>query len=125
MRVLAEWRQRTAGPVWLTAQLQFQPQDLWLGVYWKTQRSSQLLCWVFFICLVPCFPLRLDLSWSRCRRSDSLDCPMCRSRLQLHAVAPYDRPGERRTMANVIYRCPGCGFARGYGVPTSGGLAWG
>lgn len=37
------------------ARLQWNPRDMWIGVYW----SSHPLCWQLYVCLVPMFPLRV------------------------------------------------------------------
>ena len=39
--------------------LSFEPRDLWIGCYWLTDGWGLTL----YFCLVPCFPLRIDLEW--------------------------------------------------------------
>lgn len=40
--------------------LEFKPQDLWIGVFWKTTGH----CLDAWICLLPCVPLHLCVLWT-------------------------------------------------------------
>ena len=42
--------------------IKFVKQDLWIGLYWKTEQVySQQFAWfyrtTYYLCLVPCFPI--------------------------------------------------------------------
>lgn len=37
--------------------IQFVPRDLWIGLYWKTERVSRGRLDTFFVCLVPMLPI--------------------------------------------------------------------
>ncbi len=46
--------------------IQFDPRDLWIGVYWKrtsrvTTLNSDSDCYTVYLCLVPCFPIIFSL----------------------------------------------------------------
>jgi len=46
------------------AQFLFEPRDLWLGVYWKRwPKASWPKAIEFYICFLPCLPLRLYFQW--------------------------------------------------------------
>lgn len=36
----------------------FEPRDLWIGVFWDRNVRGDL---VVYLCLIPCFPLRLTV----------------------------------------------------------------
>lgn len=38
----------------------FEPRDIWVGLYWTTEHGG----WIVYLCLIPCFPLRLHRKWS-------------------------------------------------------------
>ena len=49
--------------------ISFQPRDLWIGLYWKTLRSSLSPDYLFevtgyYLCIIPCFPIH----WQRYRK---------------------------------------------------------
>lgn len=39
--------------------VEFKPQDLWIGLYWKRIGN----CWDFWLCLLPCVPLHFSMWW--------------------------------------------------------------
>lgn len=39
----------------LKAQFQFEPRDLWIGLFWRQTEMS----WHFYICIVPLLPLHI------------------------------------------------------------------
>jgi hypothetical protein len=43
----------------MTFRLEFKPQDLWVGAFWKTSSSSEGWRWHvdLWICLISCFPI--------------------------------------------------------------------
>jgi hypothetical protein len=52
----------------LTVHLEFQPRDLWIGVYYEQRHNDQhalvlpdpvVIEWHVWICLVPCLPIHL------------------------------------------------------------------
>lgn len=45
----------------ITAQVCFEPRDLWVGLYWEHREFER---WVFYLCLVPCLPLRIKFQRS-------------------------------------------------------------
>lgn len=40
------------GPYW-------EPRDVWLGVYWNRERRGRMWRTDVYVCLVPCFPIRM------------------------------------------------------------------
>jgi hypothetical protein len=44
--------------------LEFVPQDVWFGLYWKP-RYSEMFDWVHeaYVCLIPCLPLHIYWSY--------------------------------------------------------------
>jgi len=36
----------------------WEPRDLWVGLYWD---KPQFCNWYFYLCLIPCLPLRLHV----------------------------------------------------------------
>lgn len=48
--------------------LQWKPQDLWIGAYWKRVRYG-VEVWV---CLLPCLPLHLTFLYRECERCGAL-----------------------------------------------------
>ncbi len=50
---LGNWRGRWR---W---RLDYEPRDMWIGVYWKRHDQSSPLCFSFYVCLVPCFPIKV------------------------------------------------------------------
>lgn len=53
-------KDRTQGAM-LSTSVCFEPRDLWVGVYWTTNKADGDL--FVFICLLPCFPIRFH--WKR------------------------------------------------------------
>jgi hypothetical protein len=41
----------------MKAQIQFEPRDLWVGLFWRQTD----LCWHFYLCLVPVLPLHVTI----------------------------------------------------------------
>ena len=41
--------------------LEWKPQDMWIGAYWK-RLGNCVDCWV---CLIPCVPIHICVYWSR------------------------------------------------------------
>jgi hypothetical protein len=39
--------------------LEFKPQDLWVGVYWKTYPETMYKVYSIWVCLLPMVPLHL------------------------------------------------------------------
>ena len=57
----------------LKAQFQFEPRDLWVGVFWRRTK----LCLHVYICVLPLLPLHITLTtskwigkWTRSERSE-------------------------------------------------------
>ncbi len=49
------WHIRFIDLPWLKVQLQFEPRDMWVGLFWrKTQIAFHL-----YICIVPLFPIHI------------------------------------------------------------------
>lgn len=49
-------------------QLEFKPQDMWVGVFWRTEetdwRPSHIVRAIdIWLCIVPCLPLHLRVAW--------------------------------------------------------------
>jgi hypothetical protein len=49
---------------WMKAQFQFEPRDLWIGLFWR----STELCWHFYLCIVPLLPLHVTVLKSGFRK---------------------------------------------------------
>jgi hypothetical protein len=53
----------------------FEPRDIWLGLFWREDPSGtdralargdlDSTCWVIYLCLIPCFPLRIEFKVRR------------------------------------------------------------
>jgi hypothetical protein len=63
---------RTRTLVWLggyfwSCGLEFNPQDLWFGVFWRSGRDAGSHTLDLWVCLLPCLPLhiRLIAAWGR------------------------------------------------------------
>ncbi len=41
----------------MKAQVQFEPRDLWVGLFWRETD----LCWHFYLCVVPVLPLHVTI----------------------------------------------------------------
>lgn len=53
----------------VTYSLEWKPQDLWVGVYWKRRYTSDTDGWTdVYICLLPCLPIHLYWHWQEARR---------------------------------------------------------
>lgn len=55
------WRIWSSGNRWYL-RLEFQPADLWAGVYWRegsAGAASELWRWDIWVCLIPTLPLHL------------------------------------------------------------------
>jgi hypothetical protein len=46
----------------VSASIYFEPRDLWVGLYWEHDEFER---WCFYLCLLPCLPLRVKFrrSW--------------------------------------------------------------
>ena len=42
---------------WMKVQIQFEPRDLWIGLFWRPTE----LCWHFYLCIVPLLPLHVTV----------------------------------------------------------------
>lgn len=43
----------------LKARIEFEPRDLWIGVYWDRKKIGTLSQLNLYICIVPVFPIHL------------------------------------------------------------------
>lgn len=63
---LRSWRwqwcflNRGLGRCWFTFRVCWEPQDLWVGVFWKGYPKAVEL----FVCVLPCFPIALYVQWN-------------------------------------------------------------
>jgi hypothetical protein len=46
----------------LSVKILWEPRDLWIGLYWTTN-NEWATSRIFFICLLPCLPIRIH--WKR------------------------------------------------------------
>ncbi|HEY6154672.1 MAG TPA: hypothetical protein VIW07_13105 [Candidatus Udaeobacter sp.] len=40
--------------------IEFEPRDLWIGLYWKkvsTGKDGLRSCYRWYLCIIPCFPI--------------------------------------------------------------------
>lgn len=42
----------------LSVSLVFEPRDIWMGLYWNKPSQRECAAWM---CLIPCFPIRIQL----------------------------------------------------------------
>lgn len=42
---------------WLKVQLQFEPRDIWIGLFWRRTE----IAWHFYICILPLLPLHISI----------------------------------------------------------------
>jgi len=49
----------------LKVQIQFEPRDMWIGLFWRVTRDVPAPASIvhLYVCLIPCFPLHL--TWLR------------------------------------------------------------
>ena len=40
--------------------LEFVPGDMWIGLFWRRKHPISWNRWEFFICILPCFPIRIE-----------------------------------------------------------------
>jgi len=41
------------------ARFEFEPRDLWIGVYWDVDRLRSCTFWRYYFCLIPMLPFHL------------------------------------------------------------------
>lgn len=89
--------------------LEWKPQDLWVGVYWKRSRTAFLAFLDVWVCLVPCVPIHFE-AWRpvpppRPRHDACPECggfgPPCCERMGRYNGSGSDGP--------LLFHCPkGC-----------------
>ncbi len=61
----------------IKAQFQWEPRDLWVGLFWRRTDIALHL----YICIVPLVPLHITILWASCtcHGDPTVDCPFCGS----------------------------------------------
>ncbi len=62
------WLSWQWGRWWIDLVGLYEPRDLWIGLYWDKayfHPDSSYYGYHVYLCLIPCFPLRFDLSAKR------------------------------------------------------------
>lgn len=62
-----------------TARILWEPRDLWIGLYWNRERHGGFIAEVldFYICIVPCFPVRLTRTTFTAEQAQAPPRPVC------------------------------------------------
>lgn len=58
MTLLSLERMSRTGRAW-SVDLQVEPRDCWIGVFWDRHPRE----WQVWICLIPCLPIRIEVAW--------------------------------------------------------------
>lgn len=50
----------------IRARLEFEPRDLWVGLYWEKRNIGELKRYDYYICVVPMLPIHVVYTrWNR------------------------------------------------------------